>query len=228
MNSSYILKIHTDKQNFNLLNDLFAYTTSSKEAVWEYSLEEDSAGFANALCHFIDLLESKQQQLVQHGFDFDEVSIWYLYEYSGQCNMEFEPQDLKRLGNLGVRLCISCWEGAWETLRSWNNEQTFWTYFLAKNISVTLCVVKCDRFYYLSEWPQFMVDLACVRSPWLCFGNLLGRTRAQKTRHHWIYGSGFSGQWHQVIRWNCWGWGVSRLNISSQLLLQIETSTHAQ
>jgi hypothetical protein len=49
--------------------------------------------------------------LVQHGFDFDEVSIWYLYEYSGQCNMEFEPQDLKRLGNLGVRLCISCWEG---------------------------------------------------------------------------------------------------------------------
>ena len=111
MNSSYILKIHTDKQNFNLLNDLFEYTTSSKEGVWEYGLEEDSAGFANALCHLIDLLESKQQQLVQHGFDFDEVSIWYLYEYSGQCNMEFEPQDLKRLGNLGVRLCISCWEG---------------------------------------------------------------------------------------------------------------------
>jgi hypothetical protein len=30
--------------------------------------------------------------------------------------MEFEPQDLKRLGNLGVRLCISCWEGAWENI----------------------------------------------------------------------------------------------------------------
>ena len=35
-----------------------------------------------------------------------------------------------------------------------------------------------------------------------------------------IYGSGISGKWHQVLRRNCLRRGASRLNISSQLLLQ--------
>ena len=37
------------------------------------------------------------------------ISIWCLYEYDEQCNMEFQPNELKRLGDAGITLCISCW-----------------------------------------------------------------------------------------------------------------------
>ncbi len=33
-----------------------------------------------------------------------------MYEYEQQCNMEFKPKIMKQIGNLGVVLCISCWE----------------------------------------------------------------------------------------------------------------------
>jgi hypothetical protein len=45
------------------------------------------------------------------GISNDDLSIWYLYEYDEQCNMEFHPRQLKKFGELDIVLCISCWQG---------------------------------------------------------------------------------------------------------------------
>ena len=40
----------------------------------------------------------------------EDISIWVLYEYEGQCNMEYDPVSMKKIGENGIVLCISCWE----------------------------------------------------------------------------------------------------------------------
>jgi hypothetical protein len=109
MNSAFILKITSPFENRKIFEKIFNYTSNSKDSVWEYCIEDDSHLFKNALPFFLDLLETKSEVLSQ--INIEDISIWYFYEYIGQCNIEFQPDVLKRLGNLKVTLCISCWEG---------------------------------------------------------------------------------------------------------------------
>ena len=44
------------------------------------------------------------------GISREDISIWVLYEYEGQCNMEYDPVSMKKIGENGIVLCISCWE----------------------------------------------------------------------------------------------------------------------
>lgn len=59
---------------------------------------------------FLDLLEGKYQQLAEIGVRREDITVWKYYEYDGQCNMEFHPDETKRLGENGIVLCITCWE----------------------------------------------------------------------------------------------------------------------
>jgi hypothetical protein len=59
---------------------------------------------------FLDMLEPKFGELKELGVTRDDISIWFLYNYDQQCNIEFDSQRMKRLGESGVTLCISCWE----------------------------------------------------------------------------------------------------------------------
>lgn len=77
---------------------------------WGIYIEEDSPKYAEALPHFLSIIELHLNQLLQIGISSDMISIWYMYEYVHQCNMEFGPDITRKLGNLGIRLCITCWE----------------------------------------------------------------------------------------------------------------------
>ncbi len=109
MNSAYILKITTQSNYIKVLDKIFNYSSNSKGSVWEFCIEEGSILFENALLYFLELLESKCDDLSQ--IKIEDISIWYLYEYYGQCNIEFQPNILKRMSNLNITICISCWEG---------------------------------------------------------------------------------------------------------------------
>lgn len=60
--------------------------------------------------YFISILNGKEAELKDININMDDISIWVLYEYQGQCNLEFNSTDLKKIGNAGISLCISCWE----------------------------------------------------------------------------------------------------------------------
>jgi hypothetical protein len=44
------------------------------------------------------------------GIRTEDITIWHIYEHDGQCNLEFDPQRMKRLGENGITLCVSCYQ----------------------------------------------------------------------------------------------------------------------
>jgi hypothetical protein len=110
MGSSYVLRINSEKELFKKVNEILGVYPTSMSSFWEITIHEDSEPFAHAISYFMNIIESKIPQLNQVGVYSDDITVWYLYEYEGQCNMEFLPNDLSRLGKNGITLCISCWE----------------------------------------------------------------------------------------------------------------------
>lgn len=52
------------------------------------------------------MLEGKSEALVSIGVNRDDISLWLLYEYDCQCNLELSPLDVGRLSEAGITLCI--------------------------------------------------------------------------------------------------------------------------
>ncbi len=110
MNSSVSLRINTDPQKYQEISMLLKQVPSSINFGWELSIMEDSHLFQNALDFLLDILNNKIPELEKIGIESRDITLWYLYEYDGQCNLEFRPEELKKLSDLGISLCISCWE----------------------------------------------------------------------------------------------------------------------
>lgn len=109
MNSSYILKIEASSDRYDQINKILSIAPSSTQYNWEYEISEDSDLYLKAFDHLLGLIENKMDLLLEAGIQQDNISIWYIYEFEGQCNIEFVPDHLKRIGNIGISLCISCW-----------------------------------------------------------------------------------------------------------------------
>lgn len=77
---------------------------------WEYSCTKvnDLEMFVG---DFLEKLESNKKSLGNINVSVpDDISFWYMYEYDGQCNIEFDSSFLQALGSKGIDLCISCWK----------------------------------------------------------------------------------------------------------------------
>lgn len=82
---------------------------------WTYEVVETKTDeYFDFINIFLDILEAKYIELEKLNIKRNDISIWMLYEYDQQCNMEFDPIRLKRLGDNGVTLCISCWDSGLE------------------------------------------------------------------------------------------------------------------
>ncbi len=56
------------------------------------------------------MIEPNVAGLKRIGVCFEDSAIWMIYEYFSQCNMEFDAGVLRRIGELGLKLCVSCYE----------------------------------------------------------------------------------------------------------------------
>lgn len=82
---------------------------------WTYEVIDDKTDeYFDFINVFLDLLETKYSELEELNIKRSDISIWLIYEYDQQCNMEFDPQRLKRLGDNGITFCISCWDSGKE------------------------------------------------------------------------------------------------------------------
>ena len=77
---------------------------------WGLTIEEGSQIYNHALYHFTDIIKNNLTKLNAIGVLNDMITFWFMYEYEEQCNMEFHPDIMKEMGELGIVLCISCWE----------------------------------------------------------------------------------------------------------------------
>ena len=58
--------------------------------------------------NLLELLESSEQIRAQAGSVIESIQIHVLYYYEGQCNLEFNAAELKKIVDLGAVLTISC------------------------------------------------------------------------------------------------------------------------
>jgi len=78
--------------------------------IWSLEIKEkEDDEYFDCIRYYLDILEGRYEKLASIGVSKDDISVWLLYEYDNECNMEFSPDDLKRLGDNGISLCISCW-----------------------------------------------------------------------------------------------------------------------
>ena len=115
---SYRLQVSTDftPELYYAVTDLLglipdAFVAPYENQIWIYTKEvkESEPGF-DFINEFLDILEPNISKLEAIGIKRSDILIWKLYGYDQQCNMEFDPQRMKRLGDNGITLCISCWE----------------------------------------------------------------------------------------------------------------------
>lgn len=90
----------------------YKFSTSDVPSSWKYQLQEkkfDDApiDFINV---FLDILEPELSTLETMGIKREDIIISVVYEYEHQCNLEFHPTEMKRLGESGIALTISCFD----------------------------------------------------------------------------------------------------------------------
>ena len=111
--------VETFKKLTNILgvepNDNFADFPNNIPSCWTYEVADHKPGeYFDFINIFLDILERKYADLEKLNIKRSQILIWMLYEYDQQCNMEFDPIRLKRLGDNGIKLCISCWDSGIE------------------------------------------------------------------------------------------------------------------
>ena len=108
----YSLRINTvNLIQVRQVNELLGVRSNYSKEDWylEVVQKEDDPPF-RFIDYFLSLLEGKYERLESIGISREDISIWVLYEYEGQCNMEYDPVSMKKIGENGIVLCISCWE----------------------------------------------------------------------------------------------------------------------
>lgn len=81
---------------------------------WNYHIGYDDNDMVNEYkdfaYEFIKILDDKYDSLKSIGINREDITAWFIYNYEYQCNMEFNPQQLKMLGDNGITFCISCYD----------------------------------------------------------------------------------------------------------------------
>ncbi|MEI6089877.1 MAG: hypothetical protein WCR42_05465 [bacterium] len=107
----YSIRIISDQNNLNNVSKILNIVPKNNRLTWIYEVVcNDESPYYNFINEFLDILENKYEELSRIGVNKDDISFWFLYEYNNECNMEFIPSDMKRLGEAGITLCISCFK----------------------------------------------------------------------------------------------------------------------
>lgn len=77
---------------------------------WELWVDDSSYSYSESVEYFCSLLERNIPELLKIKVVKENIELWILYEYEQQCNFEFHPTELARISNLGIVLCIGCWQ----------------------------------------------------------------------------------------------------------------------
>ncbi|MHA2279993.1 MAG: hypothetical protein ACXAC5_03830 [Promethearchaeota archaeon] len=57
---------------------------------------------------FADAIKDVKEEL--EYYDAKDLTLQMDLEYEDQCNLEFTPEQVKAIADLGIRFAITCWE----------------------------------------------------------------------------------------------------------------------
>jgi len=108
----FSLEIIANSEQADKITQILGVESNYPQVAWGYKLVVKDNAYTNFIDCFLSILEGKYDKLQEIGITRDQISIWMIYEYEEQCNMEFSPSDMKRLGDNGITFCISCYENS--------------------------------------------------------------------------------------------------------------------
>ena len=110
MTTYYSLQIDVPDDKFEIVDKILG-VQSNKPPFWELQLiEEEEDEYIPFIDYFLSILEGKYNQLEEIGVKRENISVWLVYYYDSQCNMEFLPKDMYNLGKEGITFCVSCYD----------------------------------------------------------------------------------------------------------------------
>jgi uncharacterized protein YegJ (DUF2314 family) len=107
----YSLRIEVEEDKTKQVDQILGVSQNMPNLNWglEIQTKKDDIAF-DFINYFIGILKNNYEKLEDIGVKREDISIWMLYEYDQQCNMEFLPEQLFKIGEEKIALCISCWE----------------------------------------------------------------------------------------------------------------------
>lgn len=109
MSYFYSLRIDSNEDVYDEISKILGVDITDYKLGWQLEVKLNNEENRDVIAEFLNLLKDKYRELNQIGVKQDDISIWLIYEYKDQCNLEFEPEILKKLGENGIRLCLSCY-----------------------------------------------------------------------------------------------------------------------
>jgi hypothetical protein len=110
MTSYYSLRIYVSDDKFEIVDEILGIK-SNNPPFWEFQrVEKDEDEYIPFVDYFLSILDGKFEHLKEIGIERNDITIWFIYAYDAQCNMEFLPEQMYKLGKEGIRLCISCYD----------------------------------------------------------------------------------------------------------------------
>lgn len=109
--SFYSLRINAEESKYERVSEILSTRPQNLSKGWIFEVENSKEQYFDFINNFLDILENNYEKLNNIGVHKEDISIWLIYEYNDQCNLEFLPADMERLGKNGISLCVSCYEG---------------------------------------------------------------------------------------------------------------------
>lgn len=101
--------IKNNIQNVNKIMGIKSHDSFSN--LWTLDIEAtEEKSYWDVLETYIDLISTKFKELSSENIEKEDITVWLICEYTEQCNLEFNPSILETIGNLGITLCISCYQ----------------------------------------------------------------------------------------------------------------------
>ena len=112
---TYWLQIPCDDPVIPKIESLFGQPSTSRykhyeiEGVIEYGENYNYDAYVNYIMLFCSIVKQHKEELIKIGVNLNDITIWQINHYDSQCNLEYSPEDMKAMGELGITFCVSCY-----------------------------------------------------------------------------------------------------------------------
>jgi len=108
----YSLRINSAVEQYQSISDILGVQLSlNGDTCWIYEVENrETDPYFDFVSEFMKLLKDNFVVLEKIGVTRSDISFWAIYEYENQFNVEFSPDDMKRMADEGIALCLSCYQ----------------------------------------------------------------------------------------------------------------------
>ena len=86
------LRISTNKEKYQKISEILDLDIKDNKKGWMYEVVLiDQGDYYSVINMFLDKLEGNKKELESFGVYPEDISIWLIYEYNDQGDLEFEP-----------------------------------------------------------------------------------------------------------------------------------------